>query len=195
MSYLATDFDERVVELLRHGAVGFMPSDTIYGLSCLALNEDAVKRLHKIKERGEQKPFIILISNIKMLNLLSIKEAKVRLVRNYWPGPLTVICQASNAPPWLSLGGKTLAVRIPADDRLRKLIDKTGPLTSTSANKQGEQPISSIREAQKIFNDELDFYVDKGKIVGEASTIVEVIDGRLKMIRSGAVKIELRSKE
>jgi L-threonylcarbamoyladenylate synthase len=190
VSYLADSFDGRIVELLAGGAVGFMPSDTVYGLSAQALNKPAVQRLHKIKERDEHKPFIVLISDFKMLNMLSIDEDAARLAIKYWPGALTIICSAPRTPLWLSLGSKTLAIRMPDNDELRELISKVGPLISTSANKQGARPVSSANEAQEIFGSELDFYVDIGKIVGETSTIVKPIDGHLKIIRSGTVKID-----
>lgn len=190
MSYSTNDFDGQIAELLTNGAVGFMPSDTIYGLSCLAFNEAAVKRLHKIKERDEHKPFIILISDVNMLDLLSIKQNEVEVAKRYWPSALTIICEAPGAKPWLNLGARTLAVRLPANDELRMLIDKTGPLVSTSANKQGTEPVKSIDEAKKTFGEEIDFYVNKGKITGEASTIVKPVDGRLRIIRRGAVKID-----
>jgi len=190
VAYVADNFDERVTELLSSGAVGLVPSDTIYGLSCQALNKVAVERLRKIKERDEHKPFIVLISNTKMLDLLSIKQSEVELAEKYWPGALTIICRTLAAPSWLSLGSETLAIRMPAKQELRALIDETGPLISTSSNKQGAQPISSVPEAQSIFGEQLDFYVDKGKIAGEASTIVEPFDGQLKIIRRGAVKID-----
>lgn len=187
---MTDSFDEKIVELLKGGAVGFMPSDTIYSLSCSALNKVAVKRVHKIKDRDLHKPFVILISNLKMLDLLSISESEVEPVKKYWPGPLTIICNAPKAPEWLRLSGQTLAIRIPADKKLRDLIEAAGPIISTSANIQGEEPANSVNEAKKYFGDDLDFYVNKGDIASEPSTIAVYKSGKLIIDRPGAVKIK-----
>jgi L-threonylcarbamoyladenylate synthase len=190
VSYVTDSFDEHIIDLLKGGAVGFMPSDTIYGLSCRALNREAVEKLHKVKDRDEHRPFIVLISDIKMLDLLSINQEEINLAKKYWPGALTIICKVQAAPPWLTLHTDSLAIRLPDHVHLRKLIDKTGPLISTSANKQGMEPITSASEAQKQFGDQLDFYIDAGQIGGVASTIVKKVDGKLEVLRQGAVKID-----
>lgn len=191
MSYVTDRFDEKVVGLLKSGAVGFMPSDTIYGLSCLALDQGAVERLHKIKDRQAHKPFVILISDAKMLDKLSINLQHSKLVDRYWPGPLTIVFDAPAAPAWLQLGSQTLAVRLPADKKLQDLINKTGPLVSTSANLQGESPALNVKEAQKVFGNKLDFYVDVGKLDNKPSTLVVNKDGKLVVIRQGAAKLEI----
>lgn len=189
MSYLTDSFDEKVVELLKHGGVGLLPSDTIYGISCMALEKEAVERVHKLKSRDSNKPFIVLISDVKMLDLLSISKVDAKSVNQYWPGPLSVVFPALNAPEWLQLGTKTLAVRLPNKPDLLSLISKVGPIVSTSSNLQGEQPASSEKEAQQIFGDKLDFYVDVGKLDNPPSTLAVIENGKLKVVRQGAVKI------
>jgi len=190
MSYITDGFDKKVVELLNEGAVGFMPTDTIYGLSCRALNEKAVERLHQLKGRSHSKPFIILISNLKMLDALGVRYNKViTLVEKYWPGPLTVIFDAPRSPKWLHRGTKTLAVRMPAVADLQNLIKQVGPLVSTSANAEGERPAQSVEQARKYFGEQLDFYIDVGKVKTQPSTIARVEKSKLKLVRQGAIKI------
>ncbi len=165
-----------------------MPSDTIYGLSCRALGEVAVERLHKLKDRSAGKPFIILISNIKMLDLLSISKSQAEPAFKYWPGALSAILE-SKAPKFLTLNTNSLAVRMPNQPDLLKLIDKVGPIVSTSANLEGGKPAQSVAEAKSIFADKLDFYVDVGPLDGSQSTLAALKDGRLEVIRQGAVRI------
>lgn len=168
-----------------------MPSDTIYGLSCRALDGRAVKRLHQLKERDVHKPFIVLIADLKMLDQLSISQNAVVPVKKYWPGPVTAICQAPAAPAWLQLGTASLAIRLPAEQSLIELMRQTGPLISTSANRQGQEPLTSVDEAKKVFGEELDFYVDRGMLTGQPSTIVRLLSGaKIEVVRQGAVKIE-----
>lgn len=189
MAYLTKIFDEKVVELIKNGAAGFMPSDTIYGLSCRALDEHTVEKLRAIKEREQHKPFIVLISDVSQLDKLSATSPPKKLVR-YWPGPLSIVLDAPRAPNWLTEKGGTLAVRLPADERLCQLIAKTGPIVSTSANLTGQPAITDPATARKIFGDRLDFYVDSGELNGRPSTIVR-LNGEVKILRQGAVKIEL----
>jgi|SRR5579859_4016626 len=189
MSYITDNFDDKIVELLKSGAVGFMPSDTIYGLSCRALDQKAVEKLHKIKQRDKNKPFIVLISKISQLNKLGIIATDVAPALRYWPGKLSIICEAEKAPPWLHLGTKTMAVRQPDYPDLQDLINKVGPIISTSANYQGDKPLTTAAAAKKYFGEKLDFYIDTGKIAGESSTIIRKDNYQLKIIRQGAVKL------
>lgn len=195
MSYRSNRLDEHVVELLQSGGVGFMPSDTIYGLSCLALDEQAVLKLHKIKDRSGNKPFIVLISDTEMLNMLSISGDEKDLLERYWPGSLSVIFKAPNSPEWLQLGSRSLAVRLPADKNLCELISKSGPLISTSANPEGGKPANSVKEAGAYFGEQLDFYVDAGDLsASQPSTLARIVNGKLEVIRQGAVKINEEDK-
>lgn len=189
MPYITTRFDDRVVEFLQGGGVGFMPSDTIYGLSCQALNEKAVEKIYKLKGRSYHKPLIVLISNLKMLGSLGVRYNFVITNKKYWPGPVSIIFNAPNAPSWLHRGTASLAVRLPADDKLCDLIDKTGPLVSTSANQEGKQPAESIKQAQEYFGEQLDLYVDGGEIKAEPSIIIQLEGKQLKIIRRGSLKI------
>lgn len=166
-----------------------MPSDTIYGLSVRALDKAAVEKLHALKGRAQNKPFIILISNIWQLKDLGIKELSLELITKYWPGPLTIIFDAPKSPKWLHQGSGSLAVRLPKPKKLRDLIHKVGPIISTSANHEGQLPAKSADQAKKFFGEELDFYVDIGEIVAVPSTIVKLTGGKLETLREGAVKI------
>ena len=190
MSYLSNRLDEQVVSILQNGGVGFMPSDTIYGLSCLSLNRQAVERVYRLKKRDSNKPLILLIATISQLNELGIDENKTQLAQEYWPGALTQICE-STSPEWLHRGTHSLAVRMPDNHELRGLIAKTGPLVSTSANIQGDKAAVSVAEAKNYFSEDLDFYVDAGDLSNhQPSTLVRAIDGNLEVIRPGAVKVK-----
>jgi L-threonylcarbamoyladenylate synthase len=191
MSYVTNGFDQTVIDMLKNGAVGVLPGDTIYGLSTPALNQSSIERLYKIKDRSENKPYIILISSINQLSLFGIDTNRAKLILKYWPGALTVIFEVSSVPDWLHRSTRSLAIRLPNDRKLQDLINQTGPIISTSANKQGQDPASSIQEAQSYFGEELDFYVDVGELKGQASTIVKLVDNKLELIRQGPVKISL----
>ena len=194
MSYVTDSFDDEVTRLLMRGGVGLLPTDTIYGLSCRAMDAAAVGKIHKLKNRSAHKPFIILISDIKMLDLLSISPEQAKITEQYWPGPLSVIL-SSQAPDFLTLGTASLAVRMPDSPNLIELISRTGPITSTSANLEGEQPVQSVPAAQKLFGDKLDFYVDAGNLDNPPSTLAVIKDGKLEVVRQGAAKIDKDKEE
>jgi len=194
VSYVTDSFDDEVARLLMRGGVGLLPTDTIYGLSCRALDAAAVGKIHKLKDRSAHKPFIILISDIKMLDLLSISSEQAKITEQYWPGPLSVIL-SSQAPDFLTLGTASLAVRMPDSPNLIELISRTGPITSTSANLEGEQPVQSVPAAQRLFGDKLDFYVNAGNLDNPPSTLAEIKDGKLEVVRQGAAKIDKDKEE
>lgn len=189
MTYKTYSFDDEIVRRLGQGGIGLLPSDTIYGLSGRALDEAAVIKIRRIKGRDNQKPFIVLISDLRMLDLLSIPPEQAETFERYWPGPLSVVFQAPGAPDWLRAPDGSLAVRLPDYPELTALIDKAGPLISTSANLQAQDPVKNVREAEGLFGDELDFYVDAGELDIPPSTLARIENGKLKVIRQGSIKI------
>ena len=189
VSYVTNTIDKEVIRLLNSGAVGFLPSDTIYGLSCRALDEQAVGRIHRLKKRDKHKPLVVLISSTGQLDELGIELSEVTPALKYWPGQLTIICNTKKTPAWLQMGTGTQSVRIPGSPGLRRLIAKTGPLISTSANLAGQEPALNIAGAKKYFGDKLDFYVNIGMLSGKPSTIVKAGPDGLEVIRPGAVDI------
>lgn len=156
-----------------------MPSDTIYGLSCRALDEDAVERVHRLKKRSSGKPLIVLISDIEQLSKLNIDPGQAGIIKDYWPGKISLEFNAPKSPVWLHRETKKFAIRLPAHKELRELIEEVGPIVSTSANVQSGQPALSLAEAVQYFGEKLDFYVDVEVLKSEPSTIVVVKNGGL----------------
>jgi L-threonylcarbamoyladenylate synthase len=126
-------------------------------------NEAAVRRIYELKGRDDDKSPIVLISEISQIFDELIPEHKA-YVTHAWPAPVSVIIPSRQAPTWIRRGNDSVAYRMPADDDLRRLIDQTGPLIAPSANPQGMQPAMNIREAKYYFGDNVDFYVDGGKV-------------------------------
>ncbi|MCI5108651.1 MAG: threonylcarbamoyl-AMP synthase [Candidatus Pacebacteria bacterium] len=161
-----------VLEKIRRGEVVVMPTDTVYGLACSAFNKDAIERMYEIKERDRSKPFVFLISDIEDLSLFGIEYKKG--MEKYWPGPFSIILSCKTSLEYLHRGKNTLAIRLPNDENLINLLRKTGPLATTSCNKEGMEPAKNIDEAKKYFGDEAGFYLDKGVLFGKSSTIVDL---------------------
>lgn len=170
---LSTNEKREIIELLNNGAIGIMPTDTIYGIHCKAFRPDLISKIIDIKKRDTNKPFITLISDIKELELLDIDTNRINNILNeYWPGPNTLILTNRN--------NESLGVRLPMNDFLISIIKETGPLISTSANISGELNINSIADAFKIFSNKIDFYVDSGLLNNTPSSIY-IIENNLEI--------------
>ncbi len=182
--------DPELVALLRSGAVGVLPTDTVYGLVCRAADEQAVHKLYTLKPR-ENKPGTIIAADIQQLIELGLKARYLKAVEHYWPNPLSVVIPCGLDLPYLHLGKMSLAVRVPADEQLRALLAKTGPLLTTSANQSGKPTAVDVTEAERYFDGKLDFYVDGGTIADHApSTVIRIVDDAIEVLREGAVKID-----
>jgi L-threonylcarbamoyladenylate synthase len=175
-----------IAAILAAGRVVLLPTDTIYGLHALASDENAVARVAALKERGDTKPFIVLAASTAQLPALGVTASKevLNALDAIWPAPLTAVLPLREAIA-ASRGASTLAVRVPALGWLRGLLQLTGPLVSTSANRSGEPPIASpdllAHELQKA----VDGIVDGGSREGEPSAIVDLSAGEPRLIRGG----------
>lgn len=175
-----------IAKSLTSGSVVLMPTDTIYGLHALALDESAVARIADIKGREETKPFIVLAASLDQLTPLGICAPRNILdaLDSLWPAPLTAILPLA-APIAASRGASTLAVRIPALDWLRELVSRTGPLVSTSANRSGEPPVEDPSFLAGDLQERLDAIVDGGVRKGKPSAILNLTSGEPHFLREG----------
>lgn len=182
--------DERLSQALRSGAVGVLPTDTLYGLVCAADDRAAVGRLYELKGR-ENKPGTVIAASIDQLVHLGMPRRYLTAVEQFWPGPVSVVVASSLELSYLDLGKFSLAVRIPDDKKLCKLLEQTGPLLSTSANLPGKPPAANIAQAQEYFGNQLDFCVDGGDLSSRLpSTVIRVIDDELQILRQGAFRLD-----
>lgn len=190
-------FNGEAVKCIGRGGVGIIPTDTIYGMVGSALLKKAVEKIYRLRRRNPKKPPIILISGIKDLKLFCVKLDKktAGAIRKLWPGKVSVVLpldvnRKTQIAKWdyLHRGVKTLAFRVPACARLRKFLEKTGPLVAPSANPEGKDPAKNIEEAVKYFRNEVDFYIDGGTLSSKPSTLVAFDKkGGIKVLREGAV--------
>lgn len=175
-----------LIEILKRGGIGVLPTDTIYGILGSALNKRSVKRIYKIRKREKRKPFIILISSPKDLKIfgIKIKSFQKKLIKKFWPGPNTLIFECKGKRfSYLHRGKKSLAFRVPKSKWLRKVLKKTGPLVAPSANLAKKPFAKTIKEARKYFNLEVDFYFDAGRIDKKPSRIIDIRKENINILR------------
>lgn len=185
----------KAVEVLRRGGVIIYPTDTLYGLGADATNEEAIEKIYAIKGRDENKPIHVIVGDCDMAEeyVELNKEARI-LAQKFLPGPLTLVLKKKNTTPSLLTGGrKTLGVRIPNNTFCRELARRFGkPITTTSANKSGEEPSQSIEGILKQLGEEkntIDLALNMGEVKNTTpSTVVDVSKGEINILREGAIQ-------
>jgi tRNA threonylcarbamoyl adenosine modification protein (Sua5/YciO/YrdC/YwlC family) len=180
MKYWRVDGDpsddvlDELAGILQAGGVALLPTDTIYGLHALATDQRAIARIRAMKGRGDDKPFVVIASSVEQLRALGAVIPEQ--LSGIWPAPLTAI---------LASGDTTMAARIPDLGWLRALLDRTGPLVSTSANRSGEPPVTSPESLATDLQSTLDALLDQGTREGKPSTIVDFTGAEPRLIREG----------
>lgn len=186
---LSFEKSDKLVELLKNGQIGVMPTDTIYGIVGSALNPEVVENIYKLRSRTSGKPMIILIAGLDDLNHFSIELTKEEkdFLKNYWPNPLSVVLSCpSEKFKYLHRGKKSLAFRMPNNQKLLEILKKTGPLVAPSANFEKEKPPETVEETKKYFGDKVSFYIDGGILKSKPSTIIRLYkDGARIVVRQG----------
>lgn len=167
---------DEIAAKFRNGGVILMPTDTIYGLHAIA-GSDGVARIANLKNRDESKRFVTIAASIDQVRAMGLHVPTV--LKDIWPAPLTAILQSGGEPP------QSIAVRVPDLAWLRSLLERTGPLISTSANRSGEPPITFPGELAHDLQNALDGTVDAGRRDGKASAIVDFTGERPRVIREG----------
>jgi L-threonylcarbamoyladenylate synthase len=163
----------QVIQILKSGGIGVMPTDTLYGLVGSAFSLSAIKRIYKIKNRDKKKKLIVLISSLDDLKKFKIDLSKeqVKFLEKVWPGKVSVIL------------GNT-AFRLPKNKYVLDILAKTGPLVAPSANIEGMKPAENILEAKEYFRTGVDFYLSKGILKGDSSVLVKIDKkGNIEVLR------------
>jgi len=176
-----------IVDYFKRGLAVAYPTDTVYGLGCDARNAKAIKKINKIKGERGKKPLLVLISDFLMLRQhCFINQEQEKYLKAVWPGKVTVILKRRPILPDELTGGRnSLAVRLPKNDFLIKIISEAGlPIVSTSLNKKGEKPLSEVKNLEKYFKYLPDLAIDAGTLKGKPSRIVDLRDIKnIKIIR------------
>jgi L-threonylcarbamoyladenylate synthase len=184
----------QAIASLNCGDVIVFPTETVYGLGADALNPAAVEKVFQLKGRNPNSPIPVIVADQAMLQGVVEKIPPVArtLMEQFWPGPLTLVLPAAPGMPKQLLnrtGG--VGVRISSQLIATGLAQSFGrPLTATSANPSGQQAASTIEQAQNYFASDIEIFLDGGKLPSKTgSSVVEVIDDRIKIIRAGEITV------
>jgi L-threonylcarbamoyladenylate synthase len=187
--------NNRAARVIARGGIIAFRTDTFYGLGADPFNENAVRSIRKLKEREDDKPILVLISDARQIErfIASRSELFDAVTRSYWPGPLTVIGVAHpELPTELTAGSGTIGVRLPDGKRVRDLVHACGgALTATSANLSGSLPARSAEEVQTYFPNGIDLIIDNGDVtVDQPSTVLDLSGPEPRVVREGALLLE-----
>jgi L-threonylcarbamoyladenylate synthase len=179
-------------DVIRGGGVIAYPTDTVYGLGADPMNTGAVRKLFSIKGRLADQPILLLIKDAREVQdwASEINSAAERLMKKFWPGPLTLVFKVKpNVMVELTGGTGTIGLRVPGNELTRQLLASLGTaLTGTSANISGRPSPCTALEAFEWIGGMVDLVLDGGRPeAGNPSTVVDVSTERPRVIREGAI--------
>lgn len=188
------DVLEAAAQAIMRGGVIAFPSDTLYGLGCSLFDVAAVELVARLKRRGAGHAFISLIPEPSQADGLAsaVNPVARRLIREFWPGPLSLIFHAAPIVPVPVRGaGGTIALRCPRDPLSHALLQRFGgPVVSSSANLSGQPPAASAEEVVGYFGNQLDLVLDGGPRRGAVpSTLVDLSGPKPKLLRRGELDV------
>ena len=168
-----------------------LPTDSFYGLAVNPFDEQALAKLWQVKGRSEGKPILVLIGDRLQLEpfVRNIPPAAAVLMNAFWPGPLTIVFPAvvglSDA---VTAGTDSIGIRLPAWQPLVDLLRLVGPMTGTSANREGIPPPCTAEEVRDHLGNAVDLIIDAGPTGGGRPSTVVDARGPIRIIRDGAVE-------
>jgi sua5/yciO/yrdC/ywlC family protein len=187
---------EEIANAIKEGKLIIFPTDTVYGIGTNAYNEEACKKIYEIKGRPSCKPLSILISDISMIEDLveNISPTEQKIIEKFWPGPLTMKFKKRKGilPDIISAGDEYVRIRLIKNGLIYKIIEKAEvPVVAPSANISGHPTGIKIDNIIKELGGKVDYILDCGDYKSdEPSTIVQVEDEKIVVIREGKIKRE-----
>jgi L-threonylcarbamoyladenylate synthase len=177
---------------LSDGGIIVFPTDTVYGIGCNPYYDESVEKIFQIKDRSEDKPLPVMGYSITDIEkLVHMSPLAKSLAQYFWPGALTIVspCKDNNISRRVMAGGDNLAVRIPGNRCTQSLLRFCKYLIGTSANVSGRKPCTSSYEVLSSGLSGFDLVLDGGALGGGIeSTIIEVIDSNVRILREGVIK-------
>lgn len=177
------NFPDDLADHIKNGAVGVIPTDTIFGIVASVHKPEALDKVYKAKERNVKKKLILLISSLNQLSEMGvhINDHQRRALDKLWPAPVSIEFVCDDTKPYLHKGTYCIAIRLPDNAMLRALIDQTGPIVATSANKSGLPTPGTIEDIKQQISG-LDFYID-GPTHAKPSQLAKILpDGTIEWL-------------
>ena len=186
-----------IVKYLREGKVIITPTDTIYGIMADAENDEAVKKVYVAKKRPYDKPLLLLVNGMDMLEkyVLSVSDLEKKLIDDYWPGPLTILFKKNDNVSKYVTNNEYVGIRYPKNEIIKDILDEfKKPVISTSANITDSDVITEVEMIPDELLENIDYVLDGGKLSNVSSTLVKVDDNKITILRDGPLGEDIRNK-
>jgi L-threonylcarbamoyladenylate synthase len=186
-------------DFIKKGGLVAFPTETVYGLGADALNSKAVLALFEAKKRPLDNPPIVHVENVKEVHRL-VKEVPPKaetLMKNFWPGPLTLIFKRSNIVPDATVAGlDTIAIRMPRHNVALALLRESGcPISAPSANLAGKPSPTTAKHVLDDLEGRIDVVLDAGPTqIGVESTVLDMTVDPPQILRPGGTPYEVLKK-
>ncbi len=189
---------KKTEEILSAGAVAVLPTDTVYGIMALASSPKGRQSLCALKPRSAGFSYSFLISQPQDIYGLGleISPGTEELINKYWPGGLMLVLKRISPSSKLGaaepeFGETTAGIRCPAHSWLQNLISNTGILASSSANLHKQPSPANIKDLPQEIKNSAGIIVDGGELCGTASTVLDMTGENPRVLRQGALKVNL----
>lgn len=179
---------DRVVECLEKGGVIVYPTDTTYGMGCDIYNKKGIERIYQIKQRDKRKPFSFICPDLASIAAYAnVSNNAFKIMKRHLPGPYTFVLEASRGvPDLLVTKQRTVGVRMPDNNIALEIVRQLGhPLVTTSANVAQQQTYEDPSLIEDELGSQLDMVVDGGKLDGDPSTVISLINEEIEVLRHG----------
>jgi tRNA threonylcarbamoyl adenosine modification protein (Sua5/YciO/YrdC/YwlC family) len=179
----------QVVEVLERGGVIAYPTDTTYGIGCDILSGKAIERIYRLKGKSRKDTLSFVCADLSHLaDYAVVGNTGFRLMKRLLPGPYTFVLKATKLPPRvLQTGQKTVGIRVPDHPIPLALVHMLGrPIVNTTANRSGGSPFVHAEDIDEVLGHGIDVIIDGGPIAGGLSTVLEIQDDRVTVLREGA---------
>ncbi|MBN2792412.1 MAG: threonylcarbamoyl-AMP synthase [Desulfuromonadales bacterium] len=179
----------QVVSCLQQGGVIIYPTDTTYGIGCDIFNRKGIKKIFQLKHRDSRKPFSFICSDLaEISNYAQVSNFAFKIMKRHLPGAYTFVLEATKVvPDSLSTKQKTVGIRIPDNAICQAIVRELGhPLVTTSANVSGQVTPQDPRDINDQMGHLVDFVIDGGISMDEASTVISLVNDQIEVIRQGS---------
>jgi tRNA threonylcarbamoyl adenosine modification protein (Sua5/YciO/YrdC/YwlC family) len=184
----------KVIEVLEKGGVIGYPTDTVYGVGCDLFNQEAIRKIHRLKKMEGKKPLSFICSDLKDISRYAhVSNYAYKMMKRLLPGPYTFVLTATKLVPKIAMTKQnTVGIRIPDNKICLSLVRELGhPIISTSVYKPDEGLYNDPAEIEERFAKQLNLVIDGGVIVAEHSSIIDLTDEFPKVIRKGKGDVSL----
>lgn len=189
---------EQIATVIRNGGIIIYPTDSVYAIGCDALNARAVERIYKYRgQETARTPLSIICRDISQAcEYARFNDDQFKLMRRNLPGPFTFILEAGHKLPKIFKARKTIGIRIPANNILHTLLEELdAPLLTASLkydknDNEGNEYMTDPELIAETFANQADLLIHGGYGNDRPSTVVNLADGEIEIIRQGVGDLE-----